>query len=130
MRARPLSITIAAVLLLLVSITDFPLPWSTMFPGAEEPPWFILYPSIVVGIAGIVAIYGLWTLKSWSLWTTVIVAVLNVLLSLPAFGADLPPALIATIAVMGVAALLVLVLVLLPSSRAALHPASAPPQQA
>src|SRR4051812_26495737 len=129
MRARPLPVTIAAVLLLLESVTDFPLPWDALFPGAEEPPWFIVYPGIVLGIAGLVVCYGLWTLKPWSLWAAVVVGVLNFLLSALAFGADLPRGLLAIIAVGMVIAVLIVVLVLLPSSGAALRSAGAPHQE-
>jgi hypothetical protein len=129
MPSRPLSITIAAVLLFLESVFNFPLPWESLFPGAEEPPWFIIYPGIVLGIAGLVVCYGLWTLKPWSLWAAIAVGVLNFLLSAPAFGADLPPGLLAIIAAGAIIAVLIVVLVLLPSSKAALRPAAAPGHQ-
>src|SRR5919112_888428 len=107
MHARPLPVTIAAVLLLLESVTDFPLPWDAWFPGAEEPPSFVIYGGIVLGIAGLVVCYGLWTLKPWSLWATIVVGVLNFLLSAPAFGADLPPGLLAIIAAGAVISVLI-----------------------
>ena len=66
MYLRPLPVTVAAILLVLLSLFDFPWPFELLFPGAEEPPAFVLYSGYVVGIVGIVAAVGLWMLKPWS----------------------------------------------------------------
>jgi hypothetical protein len=84
MSRRPLALSVAAILLVLLSLFDFPWPYEILFPGAEEPPAFILYSGYVVGIVGlVVAAIGLWMLKKWSYWATIVVCVLNFLFGLP-----------------------------------------------
>ena len=117
MSRRPLSVTVAAILLVLLSLFDFPWPYELLFLGAEEPPAFILYSGYVVGIAGLVVAVGLWMLKKWSYWATIVVCVLNFLLGLPGLLFAPGAALKALIAVTEVVALLIIVLVVLPSSR-------------
>jgi hypothetical protein len=115
--SRPLSVTVAVILLVLLSLFDFPWMWRLLFPGAEEPPAFVIYLGIVVGIVGIVVAVGLWMMKPWSLWTTIVVAGLNFLLG--ALGVVMVPttAIQVTNAVTEVVAVLIIVLVLFPSSR-------------
>ncbi len=84
MRSRPLSVTVAAILLALLSLTDFPFVWWLLFPGEEEPPEFVLYSGILIGVAGFIVAYGLWILEPWSFWYANIVCVLNFLLGAPA----------------------------------------------
>jgi hypothetical protein len=116
---RPLPVTVAAILLVLLSLTDFPWLYWFLFPGAEEPPAFILYLGYVVGVVGIVVAVGLWMMKRWSFWLTIAVSVLNFLLGLP--GVLFAPgiALKAFIAVTEIVAVLIVVLVMLPGSRRA-----------
>ncbi len=126
MRSRPLPVTAAAILLVLLSLFDFPLPYMLLFPGVEEPPAFVIYSGYVLGIVGLVAAVGLWMMKGWSLWATIVVCVLNLLSGAP--GVVLAPTagLRATVAVTEVVAVLIIVLVVLPSSRRALETAERP----
>jgi hypothetical protein len=126
MRSRPLPVTAAAILLVLLSLFDFPLPYMLLFPGVEEPPAFVIYSGYVLGIVGLVAAVGLWMMKGWSLWATIVVCVLNLLAGAP--GVVLAPTagLRATVAVTEVVAVLIIVLVVLPSSRRALETAERP----
>src|SRR5215211_7014246 len=126
MSRRPLSVTVAAILLVLLSLFDFPWPYEFLFPGAEEPPAFILYSGYVVGIAGLVAAIGLWMLKKWSYWATIVVCVLNFLLGAPGVVFAPGAALRALIAVTEVVAVLIIVLVVRPDSRRALTTAERP----
>ncbi len=121
MRSRPLPVTVAAILLVLVCLEDLPFPWLLLFPGVEEPPAFIIYSGIVLAIAGLVAAVGLWMLKKWSFWATIVICVLNFLLGAP--GVVLAPtvAVRVNIAITEVVAVLIIVLVVLPSSRRALE---------
>jgi hypothetical protein len=119
MRMRPLPVTVAAILLVLLSLTNFPWLYWFLFPGAEEPPAFALYLGYVVGIVGIVAAIGLWMMKRWSLWLTIVVCVLNFLLGLPPLLFEPGVALKAFIAVTEIVAVLIVVLVMLPGSRRA-----------
>ncbi len=69
---RPGAVAIAAILLVLLSLMGFPFPWMLLFPGVEEPPAFVIYSGIVIGIVGLVVAVGLWILKKWSFWVTII----------------------------------------------------------
>jgi len=119
-------VIVAAILLVLLSLFDFPWPYELLFPGAEEPPAFILYSGYVVGIAGVVVTIGLWMLKPWSLWATIVVCVLNFLFGLPGLLFAPGAALKAVIALTEIVAVLIIVLVMLPSSRRALAAAERP----
>src|SRR5829696_8573844 len=126
MSRRPLALTVAAILLVLLSLFDFGWPYELLFPGAEEPPAFILYSGYVVGIVGLVVAVGLWMLQKWSYWATIVVCVLNFLFGLPGLLFAPGAALKALIAVTEIVAVLVIVLVMLPSSRRALAAAERP----
>jgi uncharacterized membrane protein (DUF2068 family) len=120
MHTRPQTVTVAAILMALFSVMNFPGPWWYVFPGAmEETPMFVIYSGIVLGVVGIVAAVGLWLLKTWSLWLTIVVCVLNILLSLPAPVMVQSGGLLALIAVQTIGFILVVVLVALPTSRRA-----------
>jgi len=105
---------------------DFPWPYEILFPGVEEPPAILNYLGYVVGIAGLVAAVGLWMLKPWSYWTTIVVCALNFLLGAPGVVFAAGAALKAFIAVTEVVAILIIVLVVLPDSRRALADAERP----
>jgi uncharacterized membrane protein (DUF2068 family) len=128
MRSRPLPVTVLAILLVLFSLMNFPGPWWYALPGAAEetPPTFVIYSGIVLGIVGIAAAIGLWMLKKWSFWLTIIVSVINILLNLSGLAMVQSGALRAAIAVQTIGFILTLVLVVLPSSRHALATAEQP----
>ncbi|MCA1838615.1 MAG: hypothetical protein LC674_07755 [Actinobacteria bacterium] len=63
MRSRPLPVTVAAILQIVLNVLNFPGPWWSVFPGAEEAPAFVIYSGIVLGIVGLVAAVGLWMMK-------------------------------------------------------------------
>jgi hypothetical protein len=126
MHSRPQSVIVAAILLVLLSLFDFPWPWMLLFPGAEQPPAFVIYTGLVLGIVGLVVAVGLWMMKAWSYRATIIVCVLNLFSGAPGivFG---PTAGIRVLsAVLEVVALLIIVLLILPSSRRALEAADRP----
>jgi uncharacterized membrane protein (DUF2068 family) len=125
MNARPQTVTAAVILMALFSVMNFPGPWWYAVPGAmEETPMFIIYVGIVLGIVGIVAAVGLWMLKTWSIWLTIVVCVLNILSSVPAPFMVQSGGLLALIAVQTIGFILIIVLVVLPISRRALAAAS------
>jgi hypothetical protein len=126
MRSRPLPVSVAAILLVLLSLFDLPFPWLLLFPGVEGPPAFVIYSGIVLGIVGLVVAVGLWMMKTWSFWATIVVAVLNLHLGTP--GVVLGPTAALRVTVLGteVVAVLIIVLVVLPSSRHALTTAEQP----
>src|SRR5215210_5957373 len=126
MSRRPLSVTVAAILLVLLSLFNFPWPYELLFAGAEEPPAFVIYWGYVVGIAGLVVTVGLWMLQKWSYWATIVVCVLNFLFGLPGLLFAPGAALKALVAVTEIVAVLVIVLVMHPTSRRSLAAAERP----
>ena len=126
MRPRPQSVTVAAILLVLLSLFGFTWPWMLLFPGVEDPPAFIYYSGIVLGIVGLPVAFGLWMLKTWSFWATIIVAVLNLLVGAPGIVLGPNAGIQVTSAVLAVVTVLIIVLVVLPSSRRALATADQP----
>jgi hypothetical protein len=126
MRARPLPVTVAAILLVLLSLMNLPFPWLLLFPGVEEPPAFVIYSGVVLGVAGLVVAVGLWIMNAWSFWATIVVCVLNLLLGAPGVVMAPTAAMRATVAATEVVAALIIVLVALPPSRRALVGAERP----
>jgi uncharacterized membrane protein (DUF2068 family) len=120
-------VTVAAILMALFSLMNFPGPWWYVVAGvAEVTPMFVIYAGIVLGIVGIVAAVGLWMMKTWSFWLTIVVCVLNILLTASGLVMVLPGGLKALIALQTIGFVLVIVLVVLPSSRRALAAAEQP----
>ncbi len=122
MRSRPLPVTVAAILLVLLSVINVLAP---LFP-TEGIPAIVVYLAVVVGLAGLVGAAGLWMLRKWSLWLTIVISVLNILSAAPGL-TEAPNAALqvaATVTVVGFA--LIIILVALPSSRRALAAAEQP----
>ena len=120
MSPRPLPVTVAAILLALFSLMNFPGPWWYAVPGAAEvTPMFVVYSGIVLGIVGIVAAVGLWMLKTWSFWLTIVVCVVNLLFNVSGLVMVLPGGLKALIALQTLGFVLTIVLVVLPTTRRA-----------
>ena len=123
MHPRPSTVTVAAILMALISLVGLPGP---LLPGSEEVPAVVIYGGIVLGIVGLVAAVGLWMLKKWGLWLTIVVSVLNLLSAAPGV-AFAPNAALQAAATVGVIVpALIIVLVVLPSSRGALATAHQP----
>jgi hypothetical protein len=121
MRSRPQTVTVAAILLALISVPNllFPL-WAEAIPREEVVPALVVYTTVVVGVAGFLGAAGLWMLRKWSLWLTIVVCVLNVLDAAAGVAGAPNAALQAAATVMVVGFALIIVLVVLPSSRQAL----------
>ena len=119
--------TVAAILLALFSLLNllFPL-WAEAIPREEEVPALVVYTTVVVGVAGLVGATGLWMLRKWSLWLTIVVSVLNVLDAAAGVGGAPNAALQVAATVMVVGFALIIVLVVLPTSRCALAAAEQP----
>ena len=115
MRARPLPVTIAAILLVLFSLVNL---LSPLLP-TEGVPASVVYLGVALGVAGLLAAAGLWMLKRWALWLTILVSVLNILSAAPglAFAPNVVLRVAATVTVVGFA--LVILLVVLPNARRA-----------
>ena len=117
MRSRPQAVTVAAVLLVLLSLFNFPWPWLLLFPGVEQPPAFVIYTGLVLGVVGLVVAVGLWMVKEWSYRATIVVCVFNLISGAPRvfLGPTVRIRVLST--VLEVVALLIIVLVMRPSRR-------------
>ena len=115
MRSRPQTVTAAAVLLALFSVLNLVFP---LFP-IEGIPAAAVYLAVVEGAVGLVGAAGLWMLRKWGIWITIIVSVLNILDAAGGVVGAPNTALrvAATVTILGFA--LILVLVVLPTSRRA-----------
>ena len=113
MRSIPLSVTVAAVVLVLLSLLNLvPL-------AVEGKPAAFVYLGVVLGVAGLVGAAGSWVLKRWGVWLAVVVCALNLASAAPGipFAPDAALRVAATITVLFSA--LIVVLVVLPASRRA-----------
>jgi uncharacterized membrane protein (DUF2068 family) len=117
---RPPAVTVAVVLLALLSVVTM-VPPSLMFSPAvaAEIPAFVTYLGFILGVVGLVAAYGLWALKRWSVWLTIILSAVSILLSVPPILFGPTVAMQVLNIVSGVAFALIIGLVLLPASRRA-----------
>ncbi len=119
MRSRPSSVTVAAILLALFSLSNAPWPWFALSPEAQDAPVFVIFWANVLGILGIAVAVGLWTMKKGGYWATIMVCVINILLNVAWLALVSSAALLAAIAVQIVGFALIAVLVVLPGSRRA-----------
>ena len=79
---------------------------------------------VALGVVGLVAAVRLWMLKKWSIWPTIIISVLNLLSAAPGI-AFAPNAVLQVFSAVGVVVpALIIVLVVLPTSRSALAASS------
>jgi hypothetical protein len=113
MSTRPVPVTVAIVLLVLGSLANI----ITIFFPSGGVPTFVIYLGFVLGVLGLIAAAGLWVLKRWGLWLTIVVSVLNILSAAPGLAFAPTPTLriLATLGVVGFA--LVIVLAVLPGMR-------------
>ena len=120
MRSRPQTVAVAAILLALFSVLNVLLP---LFP-IEGIPAVAVYLGVVEGGAGLVGAAGLWLLRKWGIWITIIVSVLNILDAAPgiAFAPNAALQIAATVTVLDFG--LVIVLVVFPTSRRAFRASS------
>ncbi len=122
---RPLTVTIATVLLTLVSLFSL----TPLLEPTKVLPLF-LYTIPVLGVCGLIGAFGLWKLKRWGLLLSSILSALAILWSIP--GLFIPKTLGGKAITMGVIIFyaLVLVLVALPATRKVYAAARAPGAQA
>jgi uncharacterized membrane protein (DUF2068 family) len=115
MQSRPQSVSIGVVLLAILSLVNVISP---LLPS-EGIPASAIYLGIVLGVLGLIGAAGLWVLKRWGLWVTIVVSVLNILSAAPGlvFAPSTTLFILALITVVGFA--VVLVLAMMPTSRRA-----------
>jgi uncharacterized membrane protein (DUF2068 family) len=112
MPPHPPPVFIAMVLLALLSLTNLVPAQSVILEG--NPTAAVLLP-LVAGVGGLVGAWGLWRLKRWAMWL-VIICMLNILMNAPLLTS---PFMAIYAALYLVICALVIVLVVLPSSRRA-----------
>jgi hypothetical protein len=121
MNTRPLTLLVAIVLLILLSV------FGLITPFAPNPPPLViqLYGFIVMGVGGLLAVVGSWLRKRWGLWLTIGISALSILLNVA--GLVVAPNTVGKVisAVLLVAYALVLVLVTRPAARQAFASARA-----
>ncbi len=119
---RPLSVTIAAILLALLSVMidlSFPL-WADAIPRDDGgAPAFVFYLTVVVGVVGLIGAAGLWMLRRWGIWLAIVVSALNILDAASGVVGAPNMALRVAAAVIVVVFAFIIVLVVLPVSRRA-----------
>ena len=117
---RPRAYTIAAVLMLLLSlvaaITTLP-DVAGGAPAAEAaglsaPPYALTILNFIVAVLGFVAAYGIWRVEKWGVVFTIILCVVQALTSLPAimFAEPLELRLFGTLGIVWSAAIIALLL--------------------
>src|ERR687897_509012 len=116
MNSRPQTVSVAAVLLVLLSLPNVLYPLLAL-EGELLP---LIYLTVVFGVAGLIAAAGLWMLKRWALWLSIAVCLLGGIFSWVPVIPQAPTALYwGLAAVVVVSSILIIVLVVLPSSRRA-----------
>jgi uncharacterized membrane protein (DUF2068 family) len=83
MHKRPQPVAIGFVLLVLLSLLNFISPFLP-----TDYPTIVLFLGGALGVVGLLAAAGLWMLKRWALLLTIIVSVLNLVLSVPGIVAE------------------------------------------
>ncbi len=116
MRSRPTSVTVAAVLLGILSLLN--LAWPLFLLGAV--PALVVWGGVVLGVVGLAAAAGLWALKRWAVWLAVVVSALNLLSAAPGIAFPSNGALWVAATVTVLVSALIIVLVLVPASRRAI----------
>ena len=113
MSARPLPVTVAAVLLALPSLANL----FSLLLLSEMVPALVLYLLVVLGVVGLIAAGGLWVLKRWALWPTIIVCVLTILSAAPGIAFPSNAALLVAALLFVIGSAVIILLVVLPNSR-------------
>lgn len=88
--SRPRNYTIAAVLAGGLSLANAIVALILLPQGSEkvnhsnnQPPYAVILIEVVIGLIGIVAAYGVYRTQRWGVITTLVLMVINVLISLP-----------------------------------------------
>ena len=84
------SLTVAAILQLLLSIGGIAATIPSLFLGAESvnnagtsPPYFIVLLAFAIGLVGVVAAYGVWKRQKWAIVLTIVLRAVDGLSALP-----------------------------------------------
>ena len=115
--ARPMSVTVAVVLSVVNVIGNF--VGFALPTGGEAVPTFVIVSSIVLGVAGIPVVVGLWLLRRWGFILTLVVTAPNLLSALPGIPAGPTTAIKVFSVVAALISVDIIVLVTRPEARRA-----------
>ena len=115
MHSRPTSVTVAVVLLGILSLPNLAGPLFLL----EAVPAVVVYGGVVLGVVGLVAAAGMWVLKKWGAWLAVDVSTLNLLSAAPGIAFPSNGALWVAAMLTVLVSALIIVLVVVPASRRA-----------
>jgi len=116
MHSRPETVSVASVLLALLSLPNVLYPFLAL-EGELLP---LIYLTVVFGVAGLIAAAGLRMVKRWALWLSIVVCLLGGIFSWAPVIPQAPTALHRGLAaVVVVSSIIIIVLVVLPTSRRA-----------
>lgn len=88
-RRRPLGITIIAILLFIQAVIEIIVGIVALVGITVLSPLaglLIGWIPLAIGILSFVLAWGLWTLKPWAYWATVVLEIVNILINLFSFG--------------------------------------------
>lgn len=115
---RPPVLIMAMILMILASLcmglTSF-LPDKGSDPGSPV----MAYGSVVLGVLGLAAAFGLWNIRRWAMWLSISVSVLMALLAAGGIAFAASPLIKGLATVLVVLNVLTVVCVVLPSARQA-----------
>ena len=116
---RPLPVTLAVVLSVLLIIGNLASPALPQGAGEEQVPIVVIVLGVALGLVGIAAAVGLWLLRRWGMLLTLVVTALNLPASAPGVAFGPAPWIQVLAAVAVLACIAIIVLVLLPEARRA-----------
>jgi hypothetical protein len=120
-RSRPIAVTLAVVLSVLLILSNLTGPLLPSGSGDSAVPAFIIILGVFLGVIGIAAAVALWQLRRWGMILTIVISVVNLLSAAPGVlvGPNTGIKVLAGAGVLVSAA--VIVLALLPEARRAYH---------
>ena len=84
-RARPLGITIIAIIMAILGIFD--IIGGIMVMGSYSTLGII---TLIIGVLYLILAWGLWTLQTWAFWGTVILVILTIINGIFGIGQGVP----------------------------------------
>ena len=114
----PAVLSIAIILLILTSF----LFWVAVFlpvNGSNPGPPVVVYGSVVLGVLGLVAAFGIFYLKRWGMWLSIGVSIFSAFFGVGGIASSSSPLTKGLCIVLVALYVLIIVLVVLPSARQA-----------
>lgn len=77
-RRRPFLVTVLAVLLALQAIAWLIIGFTTLLAAGG----FLAISLLIMGLVGLLLSWGLWTLKRWAFWVTVVISAIDLIVDI------------------------------------------------